>query len=234
MNESNEPTTFNNNEPIKEEKEDDDDCIIEHILTSMQEIARGEQVMRALIEYPGRMISLCEANIIDPSETFFLSNVMYVGEKLVYDQARDFSDPVEGYFHDFHNADDLNDENAWIERTCEKPHCIAKANLMIAAIIFNHYELFRWCVENHPQMTLQSTSYGFPFAIAAGYGRIKMVSDLLNMDDEFIADLVEEFADYIGPEATQKARESLVNRADRDVMGKQIVRFFEWALATKA
>jgi GMP synthase-like glutamine amidotransferase len=49
------------------------------------------------------------------------------------------------------------------------------------------------------------------------------------MKDDFIADLVEFTADYVGEEVTEAARESLKNTADRDVFGRQIVQFFEWA-----
>ncbi|GAA6164487.1 type 1 glutamine amidotransferase [Pelagimonas sp. KU-00592-HH] len=49
------------------------------------------------------------------------------------------------------------------------------------------------------------------------------------MKDDFIADLVEFTADYVGEEVTAAARESLKNTADRDVFGRQIVQFFEWA-----
>ena len=49
------------------------------------------------------------------------------------------------------------------------------------------------------------------------------------MSDDFIADLVEFTEDYVGAEVTAKARASLSNRADRDMAGKQIVTFFEWA-----
>lgn len=49
------------------------------------------------------------------------------------------------------------------------------------------------------------------------------------MTDSFIADLVEETEDYVGAEVTEAARESLKNTADRDVFGKQIIGFFEWA-----
>lgn len=50
------------------------------------------------------------------------------------------------------------------------------------------------------------------------------------MTDAFIADLVEFTADYVGEDVTEVARESLRNRADRDVFGRQIVAFFEWAV----
>lgn len=50
------------------------------------------------------------------------------------------------------------------------------------------------------------------------------------MTDEFIADLVEETAEYVGPDVTASARESLKGRADRQAAGEQIVRFFEWAV----
>lgn len=51
------------------------------------------------------------------------------------------------------------------------------------------------------------------------------------MTDEFIADLIEETADYVGPEVTEAARRSLVRQADRAVFGEQIARFFELAVA---
>lgn len=49
------------------------------------------------------------------------------------------------------------------------------------------------------------------------------------MTDQFIADLVEETADYVGPEVTAAARASLKKTADRAAISQQIVRFFEWA-----
>ena len=51
------------------------------------------------------------------------------------------------------------------------------------------------------------------------------------MSDDFIAALVEETADYVGPEVTAQARKSLRNRADREAFAAQIVGFFEWAVA---
>ncbi len=53
------------------------------------------------------------------------------------------------------------------------------------------------------------------------------------MSDSFIADLVEFTESYVGREVTEKARASLQNRADRDIAGKQIVSFFEWATAQR-
>lgn len=52
------------------------------------------------------------------------------------------------------------------------------------------------------------------------------------MSDAFIAELVEETADYVGPDATATARASLSNRANNDALGRQIVQFFEWAVKT--
>lgn len=52
------------------------------------------------------------------------------------------------------------------------------------------------------------------------------------MTDEFIVALVEETTDYVGAEVTIAAQETLRQKADRDVLGKQIVEYFEWATAT--
>lgn len=49
------------------------------------------------------------------------------------------------------------------------------------------------------------------------------------MTDGFIADLVEETADYVGADVTAKARASLAQVADRAEIAEQIVGFFEWA-----
>lgn len=48
------------------------------------------------------------------------------------------------------------------------------------------------------------------------------------MSHGFICDLVEEYADVVGPEVTARARESLHQRADRGAIGEEIARFFEW------
>ncbi|SEO81353.1 GMP synthase-Glutamine amidotransferase [Salinihabitans flavidus] len=53
------------------------------------------------------------------------------------------------------------------------------------------------------------------------------------MSDAFIADLVEHTAGYVGPEVTARARESLKNRADREVIAEIIARFFEWSVARR-
>ncbi len=49
------------------------------------------------------------------------------------------------------------------------------------------------------------------------------------MTHEFITDLVEEYADYVGPEVTAAARASLENVADRQAFAMEIARFFEYA-----
>lgn len=49
------------------------------------------------------------------------------------------------------------------------------------------------------------------------------------MSDAFIADLIEETADYVGPEVTARARASLTKKADRAEIAQQIAGFFEWA-----
>ena len=54
------------------------------------------------------------------------------------------------------------------------------------------------------------------------------------MKDDFIADLVEFTADYVGDEVTEAARASLKHKADRDVFGRQMVAFFEWAAEGKS
>lgn len=54
------------------------------------------------------------------------------------------------------------------------------------------------------------------------------------MTDEFIADLVEETVDYVGEDVTEMARESLKNTADREFLGNQMVRFFEWSVDAQA
>lgn len=50
------------------------------------------------------------------------------------------------------------------------------------------------------------------------------------MSDRFIADLVEETVDYVGVDVTAAARASLHQKADRDILGRQIVEYFEWAV----
>ena len=54
------------------------------------------------------------------------------------------------------------------------------------------------------------------------------------MTDEFIAALVEETAEYVGPDVTAAARASLEKTADRRGIRDQIVRFFEWAAQNRA
>lgn len=49
------------------------------------------------------------------------------------------------------------------------------------------------------------------------------------MSHDFITDLVEEYADYVGPEVTETARTSLARRADRGAFAEEIARFFEVA-----
>lgn len=52
------------------------------------------------------------------------------------------------------------------------------------------------------------------------------------MTHDFMIDLVEFYADDVGPEATHKARHSLQRRSDQEVFAGEIARFFEHA--TKA
>ena len=49
------------------------------------------------------------------------------------------------------------------------------------------------------------------------------------MTQEFISDLVEEYADYVGPEVTETARSSLSAPADGAEFSQEIARFFEHA-----
>jgi GMP synthase-like glutamine amidotransferase len=50
------------------------------------------------------------------------------------------------------------------------------------------------------------------------------------MSHDFITDLVEEYADYVGPEVTARARASLGQTADHDAFAHEIGRFFDHAL----
>ena len=54
------------------------------------------------------------------------------------------------------------------------------------------------------------------------------------MTDAFIADLVEEYAEELGPDVTARARASLRERADRAAFAEEIARFFETAAARAA
>ena len=47
------------------------------------------------------------------------------------------------------------------------------------------------------------------------------------MTDEFIEALVVELKDYVGPEVTQRARDSLSTKSDRALFARWICQFFE-------
>lgn len=51
------------------------------------------------------------------------------------------------------------------------------------------------------------------------------------MTHEFITELVEHYADEVGPDVTAKAVKSLYDHADRDAIAGDIARFFEHAVA---
>ena len=54
------------------------------------------------------------------------------------------------------------------------------------------------------------------------------------MTQDFIADLVEEYAEEVGPQVTQAARASLARPADRAAFAQEIARFFEHAAAHRS
>ncbi len=62
--------------------------------------------------------------------------------------------------------------------------------------------------------------------------RVYTVQHHPEMTHQFITDLVEEHADYVGAEATEAARRSLRDKADRGVFAEGLARFFEHAAAT--
>ncbi|MEM9318954.1 MAG: type 1 glutamine amidotransferase [Pseudomonadota bacterium] len=72
-------------------------------------------------------------------------------------------------------------------------------------------------------------SPGCPHAGFAIGSKVFTIQHHPEMTQEFIADLVEEYADVVGPEVTQTARETLSTQADRTAFAEELARFFEHA-----
>lgn len=73
------------------------------------------------------------------------------------------------------------------------------------------------------------TSPGTPIAGFALGAHVMTVQHHPEMHEDFIADLVEELADYVGPEATATARASLAQPADSAAFAETVAQFFEKA-----
>ena len=72
--------------------------------------------------------------------------------------------------------------------------------------------------------------YKSPGTPIAGYAigtQVMTVQHHPEMSPAFIADLVEELAEYVGPEVTEAARASLSKHADGTYFAEQIAQFFE-------
>ncbi|MBM1220935.1 type 1 glutamine amidotransferase [Ponticoccus sp. SC2-23] len=74
---------------------------------------------------------------------------------------------------------------------------------------------------------------GLPIAGFAVDDHVATIQHHPEMTHDFITDLVEEYADYVGPEVTARARASLAQRADRAAFAAEIARFFEHARAAR-
>ncbi len=70
-------------------------------------------------------------------------------------------------------------------------------------------------------------SPGTPIAGFAIGTHVMTIQHHPEMTPEFIADLVDHLADYVGPEVTADARASLAEPADGAIFAEQIARFFE-------
>lgn len=71
-----------------------------------------------------------------------------------------------------------------------------------------------------------------PGCNVAGFGigdHVFTIQHHPEMTPEFIADLVEEYADHVGVDVTERARASLAGKADRRIFAEEIARFFEHA-----
>lgn len=73
------------------------------------------------------------------------------------------------------------------------------------------------------------SSPGAPIAGIAMGRHLMTIQHHPEMEPAFIAALVEELADYVGPEATAKARASLAEPADNLQFAEEIAQFFEGA-----
>ena len=70
---------------------------------------------------------------------------------------------------------------------------------------------------------------GCPVAGFALGNRVFTVQHHPEMDHAFISDLVAEYADYVGPEVTERAMASLERPVDTGAFAEEIARFFEIA-----
>ncbi|WP_425074449.1 type 1 glutamine amidotransferase [Sagittula sp. S175] len=68
---------------------------------------------------------------------------------------------------------------------------------------------------------------GLPVAGLAQGNHLFTIQHHPEMTHGFITDLVEEYAEVVGPEVTARARTSLARRADRVAFAEEIARFFE-------
>ncbi|KIN70454.1 Glutamine amidotransferase, class I [Sulfitobacter noctilucae] len=78
------------------------------------------------------------------------------------------------------------------------------------------------------------TAPGCPIAGFAIGNDVFTVQHHPEMDHTFITDLVDHYADEVGPEVTEAARASLASPADSIAFAEEIARFFEQAVAAKA
>ena len=82
--------------------------------------------------------------------------------------------------------------------------------------------------------TLIASSPGCPVAGFRVERHVFTTQHHPEMEPDFIADLVEELVDYVGPEVTEAARASLSDPADSRLFAEQIARFFEAAKESRA
>lgn len=175
-------------------KEEEEKEMLE-MLQAKEQVFVGNQVLSVMDKNSSQSVALL-SKVSDPTKTFFLGNVAYVGEFLMTKCPDDDDDEDEDNRELEVDYDSAEDE--WINNRRELPHSIKNANWLIVAVIFNDYDLFEHCVQNHPQMLLEKTSYGYPLAFMTGYGRVKMVARTLQKESQYITmnNCKEEFLYY--------------------------------------
>ncbi|MFT4715100.1 MAG: GMP synthase-like glutamine amidotransferase [Paracoccaceae bacterium] len=74
---------------------------------------------------------------------------------------------------------------------------------------------------------LLGSSIACPFALSALGDQVFTTQFHPEMDDSFIADLIDEYAEYLGPQTTLAARNSIVEPAQGAIFGQWIRNFIE-------
>lgn len=108
---------------------------------------------------------------------------------------------------------------------------LARVHRLQCSALCEHLTLYGSHIEQvasaPPNTTITFCGPGLPIAGFAQGRHLYTIQHHPEMTHEFIAALVEEYAETVGPHITEQARASLVGQADRALFAGEIARFFE-------